>query len=49
MFQFMLNYLKAKAHQKVTLIAEPNAKGFYDMMGGKVFGQFKSISQWALP
>jgi hypothetical protein len=41
-FAQMLNHLKANGHSKATLIAEPNAKGFYDKMRGKVVSQFES-------
>ena len=41
-FQHIVNYLKLNGHKKFELVAEPNAKGFYDKMGGKVTGQFQS-------
>jgi N-acetylglutamate synthase-like GNAT family acetyltransferase len=41
-FQYILNDLRANGHKKATLTAEPNAKGFYDKMGGKIVGQFQS-------
>ena len=41
-FQHIMNYLKSNDHEKVTLIAEPNAKGFYDKMGGRIMGKFQS-------
>lgn len=41
-FQYIFEYLKENGHRRATLIAEPNAKGFYEKMNGKVIGQFQS-------
>ena len=41
-FQHIVSYLKLNGYKKLELIAEPNAKGFYDKMGGKITGQFQS-------
>jgi ribosomal protein S18 acetylase RimI-like enzyme len=41
-FQYILNSLEAEGHKQATLYAEPNAKGFYDKMGGRVIGSFRS-------
>ena len=41
-FQQIREVLRQQGHQKVWLVAEPNAKGFYDKMGGRVTGQFES-------
>jgi hypothetical protein len=41
-FVQILKHLKTIGHAKATLIAEPNAKGFYDKMGGKVISRFES-------
>jgi hypothetical protein len=41
-FQHIVNYLKLNGCKKFGLVAEPNAKGFYDKMGGNVTGQFQS-------
>lgn len=41
-FEFILNYLRNTGHLNFNLTAEPNAKGFYDKMGGKVLGKFQS-------
>jgi len=41
-FQHILNYVKTQGYKKVTLIAEPNAKGFYEKMNGRVVGMFQS-------
>ncbi len=40
-FKYILGYLKSRGYKKATLTAEPNAKGFYDKMGGRVVGQFQ--------
>jgi GNAT superfamily N-acetyltransferase len=41
-FQHIIHYLKSTGHKSATLIAEPNATGFYNKMNGKVIGQFQS-------
>ncbi|MDF3025946.1 MAG: hydrolase [Fluviicola sp.] len=41
-FKTILQYGKTNAFKKAILIAEPNAKGFYEKMGGTVQGTFQS-------
>ena len=41
-FSFIINYLSSTNIEKFTLIAEPNAIGFYQKMNGKVIGKFQS-------
>ena len=41
-FNHIFKCLKLKNYIKATLIAEPNSKGFYEKMGGKVIGQHQS-------
>lgn len=41
-FKHILTELFKKDAKKAILIAEPNAKVFYDKMGGKVIGEFQS-------
>lgn len=41
-FNHIFVCLKLKNYNKATLVAEPNAKGFYEKMGGRVIGQFQS-------
>jgi len=41
-FKFITNFLSSKGFKKATLIAEPNAKGFYEKMGGIIKGKFES-------
>ena len=41
-FNHIFKCLKSKKYKKATLVAEPNAKGFYEKMGGKVIGQHQS-------
>ncbi len=41
-FDQIATSLSVSGVSKMTLIAEPNAKGFYEKMGGKVLGQFES-------
>ncbi len=41
-FNHIFKCLKSKNYKKTTLVAEPNAKGFYDKMGGRVIGQRQS-------
>jgi hypothetical protein len=41
-FQHIIHHLKMDGHKKVTLIAEPNATGFYDKMNGRITGKFQS-------
>lgn len=42
MFEYIRLYLSSIEVEKMTLLAEPNAKGFYDKMGGEVIGEFES-------
>jgi GNAT superfamily N-acetyltransferase len=42
-FQFIKSYVASIGSKKLTVIAEPNAKGFYEKMGGKIIGRFESI------
>lgn len=41
-FKTILQYGKTHAFKKAILTAEPNAKGFYEKMGGTVQGTFQS-------
>ncbi|MGK4568312.1 GNAT family N-acetyltransferase [Flavobacterium sp. 3HN19-14] len=41
-FMHIMNYLSSEGYEKAKLIAEPNAIGFYQKMGGKVTGKFQS-------
>lgn len=41
-FKFMTNFLSSNNYKMVTLIAEPNAIGFYEKMGGINIGKFES-------
>ena len=41
-FNHIFVCLKSKKYKKATLVAEPNAKGFYEKMGGIVIGQHQS-------
>ena len=41
-FNYIMHDLAKKGFSKVTLIAEPNATGFYQKMNGKVVGKFQS-------
>ena len=40
-FHHILEHLRSDGHKSATLVAEPNAKGFYAKMGGKVIGNIK--------
>lgn len=41
-FEYLIRYLVSIEIHEMKLIAEPNAKGFYDKMGGKIIGEFQS-------
>jgi hypothetical protein len=41
-FKQIFDILRSKAIKQVSLVAEPNAKGFYDKMGGVVTGKLHS-------
>ena len=41
-FQYIKRYLQTQGRKTAQLIADPNAKGFYDKMGGQVVGQVQS-------
>ena len=41
-FNYIMEILFEKGFERVTLIAEPNATGFYQKMNGKVIGKFQS-------
>lgn len=41
-FGYILNRIAQKGLHKATLVAEPNAKGFYEKMGGTVIGRHAS-------
>lgn len=41
-FNFVKDSLWSEGFHKATLTAEPNAKGFYEKMGGTVIGKFES-------
>jgi hypothetical protein len=41
-FNYITEHLANKGFSKVTLIAEPNATGFYNKMNGNVVGKFQS-------
>jgi GNAT superfamily N-acetyltransferase len=41
-FQYIRDYLLSNGYQKAALVAEPNANGFYEKMGGKIIGKFQS-------
>jgi acetyltransferase (GNAT) family protein len=41
-FKYIIDYLSTKTYHTMTLIAEPNATGFYEKMNGKVSGRFES-------
>lgn len=41
-FKFITEFISEKGFSKTTLVAEPNAKGFYEKLGGKVIGEFES-------
>lgn len=41
-FQHIMEDVATKGHSKMTLVAEPNAVGFYQKMNGEVVGKFQS-------
>ena len=41
-FKYITEYLSEQGFSKITLVAEPNAKGFYEKLGGKIIGKFES-------
>jgi N-acetylglutamate synthase-like GNAT family acetyltransferase len=41
-FEYIFEDLSSNGTEKMTLLAEPNATGFYDKMGGEIIGKFES-------
>jgi N-acetylglutamate synthase-like GNAT family acetyltransferase len=42
-FSYVTKYISSSGYKRLTLIAEPNTKGFYEKMGGEITGQFESL------
>ena len=41
-FAYIRNYLLSKGEKVIRLVAEPNAKEYYNKMGGRIIGQIES-------
>ncbi len=41
-FKYIMEYASSRDYERLSLVAEPNAKGFYEKMNGTIIGQFES-------